>query len=163
MRIFLSLALAIVALTAAATAIQSPALAADPVAVGALRIMHPWARASAGHGNAGAAFMTIANTGGEDDKLVAAATSVAQKTEVHETKMEDGVMKMRMLMGGLGIPAGGEVELKPMGLHIMMMGVTEKLIEGEMLMLTLTFEKAGSVELAVPIAGPGAMMAPNMN
>jgi copper(I)-binding protein len=161
MRIFLSLALAVMTLTA--ISIQTPAFAADPVAVGALRIMHPWARASAGHGKAGAAFMTIANTGGEDDKLVSAATSVAKKTEVHETTMVDGVMKMRMLMGGLAIPAGSEVKLKPMGLHVMMMGVTEKLVEGETLMLTLTFEKAGSVELAVPIAGPGAMMAPNMN
>ena len=77
--------------------------------------------------------------------------------------MVDGVMKMRMMMGGLTIPAGGKVELKPMGLHVMMMGITEKLVEGETLVLTLTFEKAGSVELAVPIAGPGAMMAPNMN
>ena len=161
MRMVLSVALAAMALAAAS--IQSPAFAEDPVAVGELRIMHPWARASAGHGNTGAAFMTIANTGGDDDKLVSASTSVANKTEVHETKMEDGVMKMRMLMGGLAIPAGGKVELKPMGLHVMMMGVTEKLVEGETLVLTLTFEKAGSVELAVPIAGPGAMMAPNMN
>lgn len=161
MRMVLSIALAAMAL--AATATQFPAFAEDPVAVGNLRIMHPWARASAGHGKAGAAFMTITNTGGEDDKLVAAATANAKKTEIHETKMEDGVMKMRMLMGGLAIPAGSEVKLKPMGLHVMMMGVTEKLVEGETLILTLTFEKAGNVEVAVPIAGPGAMMAPNMN
>jgi copper(I)-binding protein len=161
MRIVLSLALAV--MTLAAVSIGTPALAGDPVAVGALRIMHPWARASAGHGNTGAAFMTIANIGGEDDKLVSASTSVAGKAEVHQTKMEDGVMKMRMLMGGLAIPAGGKVELKPMGLHVMMMGVTEKLVEGETLVLTLTFEKAGSVDVAIPIAGPGAMMAPNMN
>jgi copper(I)-binding protein len=157
------LSIALAAMALAATAAQFPAFAEDPVAVGNLRIMHPWARASAGHGKAGAAFMTITNTGGEDDKLVAAATTNAKKTEIHETKMEDGVMKMRMLMGGLAIPAGSEVELKPMGLHVMLMGVTEKLVEGETLILTLTFEKAGSVEVAVPIAGPGAMMAPNMN
>ncbi|MCK4868883.1 MAG: copper chaperone PCu(A)C [Alphaproteobacteria bacterium] len=161
MRMVLSIALAAMALVATAT--QFPAFAEDPVSVGELRIMHPWARASAGHGKAGAAFMTIANTGGADDKLISAATANAKKTEIHETKMEDGIMKMRMVMGGLTIPAGGKVELKPMGLHVMLMGVTEKLIEGETLMLTLTFEKAGSVELSVPIAGPGAMMAPNMN
>ena len=161
MRMVLSIALAAMALVATAT--QFPAFAEDPVSVGELRIMHPWARASAGHGNAGAAFMTITNIGGADDKLISAATANAKKTEIHETKMEDGIMKMRMVMGGLTIPAGGKVELKPMGLHVMLMGVTEKLIEGETLMLTLTFEKAGSVELSVPIAGPGAMMAPNMN
>lgn len=161
MRVIISIALAAIAL--AGVSIQTPAFAGDPAAVGDLRIMHPWARASAGHGDAGAVFMAIANTGGTDDKLVAAATANAKKTEIHETKMEDGVMKMRMLMGGLTIPAGGTVTLKPMGLHVMMMGVTEKLVEGETLTLTLTFEKAGSVVLAVPIAGPGAMMAPGMN
>ena len=161
MRIVLSVALAALALTA--LAIQTPAVAEDPAGVGDLRITLPWARASAGHGNTGAAFMTIVNTGDADDKLVAASTSIARTTEIHETKMENGVMKMRMLMGGLAIPAGAEVALKPMGLHVMMMGVMEKLVEGETLLLTLTFEQAGSVELAVPIAGPGAMMAPKMN
>jgi copper(I)-binding protein len=161
MRVVLSLALAV--MTLAAASIGTPALAGDPVAVGAVRVMHPWARAGAGHGKTGAAFMTIANTGGDNDKLVSASTSVANKAEVHQTKMEDGVMKMRMLMGGLTIPAGGKVELKPMGLHVMMMGLTKKLVEGETLTLTLTFEKAGSVEIVVPIAGPGAMMAPSMN
>lgn len=161
MRVVVSIALAAMAL--AGVSIQTPAFAGDPAAVGDLRIMHPWARASAGHGDAGAVFMAIANTGGADDKLVAAATANAKKSEIHETKMEDGVMKMRMLMGGLSIPAGGTVTLKPMGLHVMLMGVTKKLVEGETLTLTLTFEKAGSVELAVPIAGHGAMMAPGMN
>ena len=161
MRLVASIALA--ALTLVATSIQAPAAAENQVGVGDLRIMHPWARASAGHGNSGAAFMTIANTGGADDKLVSASTANAGKTEIHETTMVDGVMKMRMLMGGLAIPAGGKVVLKPMSLHVMLMGVTDKLIEGETLILTLTFEKAGSVEVAVPIAGPGAMMAPGMN
>jgi copper(I)-binding protein len=161
MRTIISMAVA--ALAIAVTNLSSPALAADAVSVGDLSIMHPWARASAGHAGAGAAFMMIANKGGQDDKLVSASAAVAKKTEVHETVMDGGVMKMRMLMGGLTIPAGGSVELKPMGLHVMLMGLTEKLVEGETLALTLTFEKAGSVELAVPIAGPGAMMAPGMH
>lgn len=158
MRFVLSTAFAAMALIA--TALPTPALA-DDAAVGDIRIMHPWARASAGHGNAGAAFMMISNTGSTDDKLVSASTTVAKKTEVHETSMENGVMKMRMLMGGLAIPAGGKVELKPMGLHVMLMGVTDPLVEGQSLALTLTFEKAGSVEVQVPIAGPGAMEAPH--
>jgi copper(I)-binding protein len=161
MRLLFSVALA--AMVIAAVPVQIPAFAADAVTVGDLRIMQPWARASAGHGNAGAAFMTIVNSADEEDRLTSASTSVAKKTEIHETTSENGVMKMRMVNGGLTIPAGGEVELKPMGLHVMMMGVTEKLVEGKTLMLTLTFEKAGSIELAVPIAGPGAMMAPHTN
>jgi hypothetical protein len=146
-----------------AASIPFTAGASDPIAVGNLQISQPWARASAGRGDTGAAFMVIANTGSEDDRLVSAATSVAKKTEIHQTKMEDGVMKMRAMEGGLAIPAGEEVTLKPMGLHVMMMGVTDKLVEGRTLMLKLTFEKAGSIEVAVPIAGPGAMMAPKLN
>ena len=77
MRFVLSVALAAMALVAMTA--QSPSFAEDPVAVGDLRIMHPWARASAGHGKTGAAFMTIANTGAADDKLVAAATAKRQE------------------------------------------------------------------------------------
>ena len=161
MRVVFSLALAV--MTLAAVSLGTPALAEDPVAVGAMRIMHPWARASIGHGKNGAAFLTIVNTGGAEDKLVAATTDVAKSAEIHQSKMEDGVMKMRMLMGGLTIPANGKVELKPMGMHVMMMGLTEKLIEGEALVLTLTFEKSGSIDISVPVGGPGAMMAPSMN
>lgn len=160
MRSRISVIFAVLAIVFAALPGQS--LATDAISAGALRIMHPWARASAGHGDTGAAFMAIANTGSEDDKLLAVSTAIARKAEVHETTMDGGVMKMRMLMGGLAIPAGGQVELKPMGLHVMLMGLTEKLIEGETLTLTLIFEKAGSVELAVPVTGPGAMMAPGM-
>jgi len=151
------------ALTFSALSIAMPAQAEDPVAVGDLRIMHPWARASAGQARTGAAFMTIINTGGEADRLVSATTGVAKKAEIHESSMENGVMKMRMLMDGLSIPANGEVTLKPMGLHVMMTGLTGKLVEGKMIDLTLTFEKAGSVEISVPIGGPAAMMAPGTN
>ena len=159
MRAAVAIALATTVLMAAA--VQPPARAEDPVGVGDLHILHPWARASAGQGKAGAAFMTIANTGHGDDRLVAVTAAVAKKAEIHETSMEDGVMKMRGLKDGLPIPAGGKVELKPMARHVMMMGITERLVEGETLVLTLTFEKAGSVEVAVPIAGPGAMRAPH--
>ena len=161
MRVVFSMALAV--MTMAAVSISTTALAEDPVAVGALRVIDPWARASAGQGKVGGVFMTIVNTGAADDKLVTVATALASSAEVHRTKMENGVMKMRMLMGGLTIPAGGKVELKPMGLHVMMMGLTKKLIEGETLSLTLTFEKAGSVEVPIPVAGAGAIMAPSMN
>lgn len=161
MRIVFSMILAVMTMTA--VPISTTALAEDPVSVGALRVIGPWARASAGQGKVSGAFMTIVNTGAADDKLVTVATAIATSAEVHETTMSGGVMKMRMLMGGLTIPAGSKVELKPMGLHVMMMGLTRKLIEGETLTLTLTFEKAGSIEVPIPVAGPGAMMAPSMN
>lgn len=148
-------ALAVMALTA----LSLPAGAADPVAVGDLRIVAPWARASAGSAANGAAYLEIHNTGSDSDWLVAAESPVAMMTHIHETTVEDGVMKMRPVEG-LEIPAGATVALKPHGLHIMFMKLHAPLAQGDAIALTLVFEKAGRVELTVPVAGPGAMEPP---
>lgn len=139
-----------------------PAIASDSVSVGELRIVDPWARASAGSAANGAIFLQIRNTGSEADWLTGVSSPAAMMSHIHETAMEGGVMKMRPIHA-LEIPAGGEVTLKPHGLHIMLMKLKAPLKQGEQVMLTLQFEKAGEVEIAVPIAGPGAMEAPHMH
>ena len=140
-----------------------PAMADGPAAaVGAMQIVDPWARASAGNTANGAAFLEIRNTGSEADWLVDAASPAAMMTNIHETVMEEGVMKMRPVHG-VEIPAGGTVILKPHGLHVMLMKLKTPLAEGKTVRLTLTFDKAGSVEIDVPIAAAGAMMAPHGN
>jgi len=107
------------------------------------------------HGMAGAgtggAFFTVTNNGTEDDRLVSAASDVAAAVEIHEMAMKDGTMQMAPLMDGLPLPAGETVVLEPGGYHIMMIGLMHDLKAGETLKLTLTFEKAGEVELEVPI------------
>jgi copper(I)-binding protein len=74
--------------------------------------------------------------------------------------MKDGVMIMRPVEGGLEIPAGEMVELKPGGVHIMFMAVSDPFDEGESVPVTLEFEKAGSVELNLPV-GPRGGGAPD--
>jgi periplasmic copper chaperone A len=132
------------------------------VEIGALKITGAWAKAMLPGQPVGGGYLTIENTGTEADRLVSATTDVTPDLQIHEMKMEGDVMKMRQLSEGLEIPAGGKVELKPGGFHLMFMAVSEPLKEGGLLKVTLKFEKAGEVEVALPVeaadaTGPGQM------
>jgi periplasmic copper chaperone A len=128
--------------------------------VGDLVISAPMAKATPPKAPVSGGYMTITNNGSQSDRLVSVTTPFAPKAEIHEMTMEGDVMKMRPLAGGLEIPAGGSVELKPGGYHIMFMGLTEPLKEGESRKAVLTFEKAGTVEIEFPVMDikPGGHM-----
>lgn len=96
-------------------------------------------------------YLTITNTGTEDDTLTGGTSSFANVTEVHEMKMVDDVMKMRHLESGLVIPAGETVELMPGGFHMMFMQLTQPLNEGEPVDATLTFSKAGELSVTYDV------------
>lgn len=156
MRSILSLAFAgLFAVVAASAAL------AHGYKLGALEIGHPWSRATPGNAPTGAGYLTVTNKGGSADRLIAAETPAADKTELHLMQVKDGVMTMREVDGGIEIPPGETVTLAPGGLHIMMMGLKDKLVEGAKVPLKLTFEKAGSVDVelkveAIGYMGPGA-------
>ena len=105
-----------------------------------------WARPILIAGRPGAAYFHIKNNGAEADKLVSATSSISPRVEVHEHTMTDGVMKMSQVEGGLEIPAGGDVDLKPGSYHIMMFDTDNKYGPGDKIDLKLEFEKAGTVE-----------------
>lgn len=117
--------------------------------LGSLEIKHPWAKATVAGQPVAGGFMTIVNSGSAPDRLVKVAVSpdVSGMTQIHEMKIEDGVMKMAEIPGGLEIATGATVELKPGGLHVMFMGLKAPFKEGESVKATLTFEKAGDVEV----------------
>lgn len=92
-------------------------------------------------------YMTIKNTGSKADRLIGGSVSFAKKVEVHEMKVIDDIMKMREVAGGLEIPAGGEVTLKPGSYHIMFMKLQEQMNAGEKRAVTLKFQNAGEVEI----------------
>ena len=115
--------------------------------VGALSIHHPWTRATAPGAKVAGGFFEVKNDGKEADKLIGGTFEGAERFEVHEMKVENGVMSMRQVEGGLTIPAGGSVALKPGGYHVMLMGLKSSLSEGERIKGTLKFEKAGSVDV----------------
>lgn len=119
---------------------------------GDIVIQEGWARASLGKAPNSAAYMTLMSHGDAADKLIAVSTPVADKAELHNHIMEDGIAKMRPVEAIELVP-GEPFVLEPGGFHVMLMGLKGKLGEGESLPLTLTFEKAGEVTLEVPILG----------
>jgi periplasmic copper chaperone A len=123
---------------------------------GSLTIGHPWARATPPGAKVGGGYLTIENTGAEPDRLVAATVEIAGRAELHEMAVVDGVMKMRPLEAGIEVPASGSVELKPGSYHLMLMDLKQPLKEGESFSGTLTFEKAGTVDVTFNIESMGA-------
>lgn len=95
-------------------------------------------------------FLTIKNTGSEADRLIGAACGAAMMTQVHETKMDGGVMAMREVEA-IEIPAGKMVELKHGGYHIMLMDLKQDVSAGGMTECTLKFEKAGEVTVSLMV------------
>lgn len=117
-----------------------------------LTIEDAWARPSPLMAGNGAVYMVIRNKGRQADALTGVRTSISQAVELHETKMEGDVMKMRPVAGQrIEIPAQGSVELKPGGLHIMLLGLNQPLEPGKSFELTLQFEKSGERTLTIPI------------
>ncbi|MFN7012141.1 MAG: DUF1775 domain-containing protein [Allorhizobium sp.] len=125
----------------------------EPVKVGDLELSAGFTRAMLPNQPVGGGFITIKNTGAADDVLIAAESPSAGFMELHEMAMEGDVMKMRPLKDGIPVPAGETVELKPGGLHMMFMKVTEPFVEGGKVNVKLTFQKAGSVDVVLPV-GP---------
>lgn len=124
--------------------------------LGDLKIGHPWARPTVAGAQVGGGYLKITNNGAADDRLVAISTDRAGTVQLHEMKIENDVMKMREVEGGIVVPAGGTVELKPGGLHIMFLNLTQSFAEGETIKATLTFEKAGTVEVEFNVEQPKA-------
>lgn len=134
------------ALTAALLCAALPAFAEG------IKISDAYARVSGPSAKSGAAFMIIENAAAADDRLIAATSEVAAKVELH-THTEDaaGVMQMVHVPEGFVIPAQGQHALARGGDHVMLMGLTGPLAQGDSFKLTLTFQNAGSITLDVPV------------
>ncbi|MCO6414682.1 copper chaperone PCu(A)C [Siccirubricoccus sp. KC 17139] len=121
---------------------------------GGITISAPWSRA-AGRGGTGAGFLTIANAGSAPDRLVSASSPLARATEIHTHVREGDVMRMRAVPA-IEIPAGGSVTLQPGGFHLMLIGLSRAVEAGESLPVTLVFERAGPVQVALAVQSAGA-------
>ncbi len=117
---------------------------------------HAWARATPGAARTTAAYLRMRSD--TPDRLVALATPVAGKTELHTHVEQNGLMQMVAVEHGLDLPAGATVDLLPGGLvHVMLTDLRRPLKAGETFPLTLTFEHAGPREVAVHVERLGAM------
>ncbi len=124
-----------------------------------VKVSEPWVRGTVVQQSATGAFMRIESA--QDTKLVKAESPVAGVVEVHEMAMEGSVMKMRAVTGGLPLPAGQAVELKPGGFHIMLMDLKKKpLSAGESVPLTLTVQDKDGKQQTLEVQAPVRTMTP---
>ncbi len=102
----------------------------------------------------GAAYMTLTNDGDTDDQLVGVTSDVAEAVELHQSAMQDGSMSMQQV-DGIDLPAGGAAVLEPGGFHVMLVGVTAELAEGDTVDLTLEFANAGERTVSAEVVPLG--------
>jgi copper(I)-binding protein len=123
---------------------------------GPIAVENAWARATPGASTTGAAYLTVTDHGSAPDRLIGVTSPVAARAELHTMSNDNGVMTMRGI-DGLAVEPGKPVELKPGGNHIMLFDLKQPLHEGDSFPLTLTFEKAGAVQVTVTVEKIGAM------
>jgi copper(I)-binding protein len=123
---------------------------------GAIAVEAPWSRATPEGTKVAVGFLTIENEGKTEDRLISVSSPIAARAEIHETKMENDVMTMRPVSGGLAIPPGGSVALAPNGYHLMFADLAAPLKAGEQFKATLTFEHAGALEVIFDVKAIGA-------
>lgn len=142
-------------LMAMAGPLASSAEAADSEGNGA-RVEQAWARASIGTSRPAAAYVTVVNESDRAVTVTGASSPVAEKAEVHKTVKDGTTMKM-VPAGPIEIPAGGRIEMKPGGYHIMLMNLKQAIGKGESLDLTLRFADGAQLNVIASVMGPGAM------
>lgn len=125
-------------------------------AAGALKIGHPWTRATPVGAKVAGGYLTLQNGGSTPDRLLGGSSDIAGRIEIHEMAVKDGVMTMRPLEKGLEVKPGASVELKPGGYHVMFMDLKRQLKEGETVKVTLSFEKAGTLPVEFAVQSVGA-------
>jgi periplasmic copper chaperone A len=139
------MAFASVALLACAASASAQSYTRD-----ALRIDHPYARPTPPGARTGGAYLTIENRGGTADRLIGVATPVAGAAEIHSMTMDGNVMRMRAV-GAVDIPPHAITALKPGGYHVMLLDLKRPLAAGETVPLSLTFEKAGTIDVTARV------------
>lgn len=123
--------------------------------IGSLEIGHPWSRATPKGAAVAAGYLKITNTGSTADRLIGGTGAFSGRFEIHEMSMKGGVMQMRPVTGGIEIKPGETVELKPGSFHLMFLDLKQPLEKGQRVKGTLTFEKAGSVEVEYAVEAIG--------
>lgn len=131
-------------------------LAAHDFRLGDLRIVHPFAAPTPPMAQVGAAYLDITNNGQQPARLVSARAHVAETVEIHDMRMEDGVMRMRKV-NGLDLPSGETLKMRPGGgYHLMLIGLQQPLKVEDSFPVWLTFEGLGEIKVDVWVQAPEA-------
>jgi periplasmic copper chaperone A len=139
-----------------ASCLLSQPVRAEEVASGNLVITQAWSRATPGGAKVAGGYLTIENKGSAPDRLLSGSSAVARSVEVHEMTINNGIMTMRPIEGGLSIEPGATVKFAPGGHHLMFLGLETPLKQGGQVPVTLTFEHAGEIKAMFEVRGLGA-------
>lgn len=132
------------------------ATAPAPAAAADISVHDAWARATARPGGSAAVYMRILNGGVLADRLIGAHAAIAERAALH-THITKGEGAMRMIaLEAIDLPPGGGVLLRPGNRHVMLFGLHDALEAGDRFLLTLVFERAGSVAVEVLVRSIGA-------
>ena len=138
----------LIAIVVVALVVASPALAEESI-----RVFDAWARATILVSRPGAAYLTIESAA--EDRLLGVTTPVAGRVMIHAVEKDGDVSRMKHIET-LELPAGERVTLAPGGMHLMLMGLQDKLSEGTTFPMTLSFENAGEITVEVSVLGIAA-------
>jgi copper(I)-binding protein len=122
---------------------------------GDISIQHPWSRPTMEGMSMGVGYLTLINRGKTADTLVAVSSPAADSVEIHETRMVDGMARMRP-RADIALAPGSTVKLEPNGIHLMLVGLRAPLTAGSTLPLTLEFRGAGRVTIEATVENPAA-------
>ncbi|MDP1752777.1 MAG: copper chaperone PCu(A)C [Reyranella sp.] len=131
------------------------AAAARNFVLGGIEVVGPWARASLPATAEAGGFFTLTNKGAVPDRLIAASSPVAERVEIHAITVVGDGLRMREREGGLALPPGTTLTLKPRGYHLLLTGLKAPLEAGSQAPVTLAFENAGSLDIELAVAAPG--------
>ncbi|TMN25283.1 copper chaperone PCu(A)C [Pseudoxanthomonas sp. X-1] len=106
-----------------------------------IQVREAWTRATPPQAPSAAGYLTLVNAGAEADRLLLVSSPMAARVEIHESRMDGGVMRMRRL-DGLDLPAGATVALAPSGAHLMLIGPRQPLLAGQAIEVVLRFARA---------------------
>ena len=132
----------------------SAAPAAQHHTLGDLSIHGAWSRELPPVAPNGAAYFHVRNGGSDAVRIVSVSSPVADRAELHAHESDGGVMKMRHVHE-VEVPAGEAISLEPGGLHVMLIGLKQPLVDGESFPLTVEFDNAGTIEVTVEITREG--------
>lgn len=121
--------------------------------LGGLRIDHPHANASLPGAVTAAVYASFINEGRTDVLLTGASSDAAERVEIHESTVEDGIARMRPV-DRVVIPTGETVDFAPRSHHLMLFGLKRPFVEGDRVKLMLIFEKDGNIEVELAVHAP---------
>lgn len=120
-----------------------------------ISIENPWARPTPPNAKLAAGYLTVVNASGQADRLLGASSPAASRVEMHVNIRDGDILRMREVKD-LELPAGGKLELKPVGAHLMLVNIKRPFRQGDTVPLTLKFEKAGEVQVELHVGQPAA-------